>query len=419
VCLWLNLNSGFWNIKPPSNADDWQLMIRALLPFVVLPAAALSLLCRKKLHLPRNAPSRFLMAYGAFVVLATIFSPFPLWSAYWSITFLATILVAWTFVDQCDPVDSARQLLQVTWVATFVVAAIIGYQSRNSVFGDAASSYGISSDLSGLSRSSGVARWAAVPGLVCLIRAYHTRRVSLIAFFLGVAGVSFFIVYRMQSRGAIFGSVAALLFALLISSRLRRYALPFAAVAILVIVFLDSPSALWNQVTTYLQRGQTKEEFVSMTGRTRAYENGLEAFKDAPVFGRGQWTDRFVIGEHVHNSYLQAMLNGGALGAIPYFASWVAGWMLFFRLQKKRARLSPEDRCHLLECGAVMMFFTVRSIPETTTASFAVDLLVMVAVYVYLEGLSVSMVRIRLKRLALMLSHTYVSEEVARYPKVC
>jgi hypothetical protein len=34
------------------------------------------------------------------------------------------------------------------------------------------------------------------------------------------------------------------------------------------------------------------------------------------------------------------------------------------------------------------MFFTVRSIPETTTASFAVDLLVMVAVYVYLESLT-------------------------------
>jgi len=35
----------------------------------------------------------------------------------------------------------------------------------------------------------------------------------------------------------------------------------------------------------------------------------------------------------------------------------------------------------------VMMFFTVRAIPETTTASYAVDLLVMVAVYVYLETL--------------------------------
>ena len=35
-----------------------------------------------------------------------------------------------------------------------------------------------------------------------------------------------------------------------------------------------------------------------------------------------------------------------------------------------------------------MMFFTVRSIPETTTASFSVDLLVMVAIYVYLETLT-------------------------------
>jgi hypothetical protein len=39
----------------------------------------------------------------------------------------------------------------------------------------------------------------------------------------------------------------------------------------------------------------------------------------------------------------------------------------------------------------VMMFFIVRSIPETTTASFAVDLLVMVAVYVYLESLTVQL----------------------------
>ena len=87
------------------------------------------------------------------------------------------------------------------------------------------------------------------------------------------------------------------------------------------------------------------------------------------------------------------MLNGGIVGAIPYFASWIAGWMLFFKLQKTSARLSPEDRLHVLESGTVMMFFTVRAIPETTTASFAVDLLVMVAVYVYLETLSAAIPR--------------------------
>ncbi len=397
VCLWLNLNTGFWNIQSPNNASDWRNLICALFPFAVIPAAGLLLLRRGNLHLPGNSPSRLLMVYGCFATLAAFFSPDPMASLYWSMAFLATILAAWTFFDRRDPVDSARQLLQVTWAATFIVAAIIGYQARNSVFGEAASSYGVITELNGLSRSSGVARWAAVPELVCIVRAYHTRRPSLIAFFLGVASVSFFIVYRMQSRGAVFGSAAALLFAMLVSSRMRRYAIPFATVAIVVLVLLDSPAVLSNHIATYLERGQTREEFLSMTGRTRAYQEGLAAIQDAPLFGRGQWADRLIIHEHVHNSYLQALLNGGIIGAIPYFASWVAGWMLFFRLQKRRARLSPEDRVCLLEAGTVMMFFTVRAIPETTTASFAVDLLVMVAVYVYLESLTIHMKARRLR----------------------
>ena len=168
---------------------------------------------------------------------------------------------------------------------------------------------------------------------------------------------------------------------------MRRYALPFAIVAVIVLVLIETPQVASNRVSVYLMRGQTAEEFRSMTGRTEVYKQGLEAFADAPIVGRGQWADRLIIGQHSHNSFIQAMLNGGALGAIPYFASWLAGWLLFVKLQKRSARLAPEDRLFLLECGAVMMFFTFRAIPETTTASFAPDLLVMIAVYVYLETL--------------------------------
>lgn len=303
-------------------------------------------------------------------------------------TFLASIFVAWTFIDPVAPMQPTRQLLEVTWVATFTVAAIIAYQARNSVFGSAETGYWVNAELHNLSRASGVARWAAVPGLVFLVRAYYTRRFSLIAFYLAVAAVSFFIVYRMQSRGAVFGSVAALLFVLLVSSKMRHYALPFAALAIAFILILDTPETVSTSVSTYLKRGETQEEFLSMTGRTRAYKNGLIAFQSAPIFGRGQWADRLTIGEHVHNSFLQALLNAGIVGSIPYFLSWFYGWELFYRLQKRRSFLQPQDRIHVLECGAVMMFFTVRAIPETTTASFAVDLLVMAAVYVYLETLA-------------------------------
>ena len=308
-------------------------------------------------------------------------------SYYWSLTFLATILAAWNFVDQRNPIESTRVMLYATWAATFIVAAIIAYQGRGDIFGETPTGYGILGELNGLSRSSGVARWAAVPGLVCIVRAFHTRRAAHVACYLGVAAVAFFIVYRMQSRGAIFGAAAALLFILLVSSRMRRYALPFAAFAILAVVLVETPEVISTRVADYLKRGQTQEEFLSMTGRTHIYEDGLAAFADAPFFGRGQWADRLTLGEHSQNSYLQALLNGGIFGAIPYFGSWIAGWLLFFKLQKMRFRLAPQDRLSVLESGTVMMFFTIRAIPETTTASFSVDLLVMVAVYVYLETL--------------------------------
>ena len=413
-CLWSNLNTGFWNIHSPKDAGELLDLIRAVLPFAVLPAAAFLLLRRRRLNLPRIAASRLLMVYGVFAAFATIFSPVPMTSLEWSISFLATILAAWTFVDRGDPMESARQLLLVTWVATFIVAAIIGYQARNSVFSSAVSGYGIvEGELRGLSRSSGVARWAAVPGLVCLVRAYHTRRPSLIAFFLVAAAVSFYIVYRMQSRGAIFGSAAALLFALLVSSRMRRYALPFAVVAFVVLLLLDPSGFVSNRVDKYLRRGESREDFLSMTGRTRAYEHGIAAFEDAPFFGYGQWGDRLTISEHVHNSFLQALLNGGLFGGIPYSVSWIAGWILFYRVQKRSDRLRPDDRVHVLECGTVMMFFTVRAMPETTTASFSVDLLVMVAVYVYFETLNVSMACRPPRHLALMLPRASVREAVA------
>lgn len=387
ACLWLNLDSGFWNIQSPESADDWQLLLRAVLPFIVLPLAGFLLLSRRQIHLAWSGPSRLLLVYGTIAAFATVFSPEPWISAYWSIAFLATVFTAFLFPLKADPVSATRLLLQVTWGATFIVAAIIAYRGGDLIFGNAPSAYGIEGTLNDLSRSSGVARWAAVPGLVCIVRAFYTPKKTLMAFYFGIAGVSFYIVYRMQSRGAIFGAVAALVFILLISSRMRRYALPFAAVAVVCLVLIASPERASNRVVTYLMRGQSAEEFQSMTGRTRAYANGWEAFTDAPVFGRGQWADRMMIGEHVHNSFLQSMLNGGAMGAIPYLCSWLAGWLLFLRLHKRNALLAPEDRRLILECGTVMMFFSVRAIPETTTASFSVDLLVMVAVFVYLETL--------------------------------
>lgn len=390
VCLWMNLNSGFWDMQSPTTKSEWLLLIRAILPFAVLPLAAILLLGWKRLRRSWRDPSVLLFGYGILSTLAAVASPNPSQSLYWAVAFLASILAAWTFVDPADSSGSSRQLLHLTWIATFIVAMLIARQASHAIFGHLQTGYGaVTKELEEQSRSSGVARWAAVPGLVSLLRAYHCRRPLLIAIYLSCASVAFFIVYRMQSRGAVFGVMAALAFALIMASRMRRYALPFALLAIVAMLFAYSPATVSNHITAYLERGQSREEFLSMTGRTRAYRKGIAAFEDAPIVGRGQWADRLVFQEHIHNSYLQALLNAGILGGIPYFASWCFGWILFFHLHRRSRLLYEKDRLALLEAGTVMMFFTARSIPETTTASYSVDLLVMISVYVYLESLAI------------------------------
>jgi O-antigen ligase len=394
MLLLANLDTGFWEIVMPDSLEGWLTAVRACLPFLVLPLSAFILIRNSTLTFPRLAPSRLLLIYGVIATISGIYSPEPMWAAYWSIAYLATILTAWTFVDGRAPVESARTMLLITWIATLLVAAYLGRTSSAMIFGHSAAAYNRpEAGLDKLSRSSGVARWAAVPGLVCVVRAFYSRRIIPIAIFMAIAGVCFFIVFRMQSRGAFFGCVAALALIFVLSTRMQRYALPFVVIATILVFLLGSPGDIWQDVSDYVRRGQTDQLFESLSGRTRAYDHGVVAFGDAPIFGRGQWTDRLVIYEHVHNSFLQALLNGGIVGGIPYFASWAAGWILLFRLRKKWRWLGREDRICLLESGTVMMFFTVRAIPETTTASYAVDLLAMVAVYVYLETLTLDVAR--------------------------
>jgi O-antigen ligase len=392
--LWANLDTGFWNLETPDSPGGWITAIRASLPFLVLPLSAFFLLRKSSLALPRLAPSKLLLIYGILAAISSIFSPEPLWSAYWSITYLSTVLVAWNFVDERSPVESARTMLLITWVVTFVIAAYLGHSSSEMIFGHSVAAYNRpEAGLDKLSRSSGVARWAAVPGLVCVVRAFYSRHIIPIVLYAASASLCFFIVFRMQSRGAVFGAVAALALILVLSSRMRRYALPFVILSTIFLFLLESPGVISERISDYLMRGQTEELFESMSGRTQIYEHGVAAFEDAPVFGRGQWTDRLVFYEHVHNSFLQALLNAGIVGGIPYFASWIAGWIIFFKLRNRWRWLGREDRVGVLESGAVMMFFTVRAMPETTTASFAVDLLVMVAIYVYLETLLLDVAR--------------------------
>ncbi len=396
--MWLNLNTGLWDLENISGWQGYFKAARVLAPYAVLPLAFVTLLKHKRLRgLRPGGPSECLMLYGLTAAVATVFSYDAYYSHYWSVAFLSSLLVCWAYVSEAPGWKGGRQLVTVTWIVCLAGAVTLAAMAPAATLGHTGTGYGISGELKEVSRSSGVARWAAVPGLVCLSRLIHSRRWLERAVYCGLALVAFWVVYRMQSRGAIFGVLGAIALLLICSSSGRTVLGVPLSIGAVVLVVLGSMGTFREGFIEYLHRGQSDEEFESMTGRTRAYASARVEIATSPIVGRGQWGDRLspVVAEHVHNSFYGALLYGGFIGFVPYVLSWLTGWWLWLKLWRAKRCLLAEDRELVFECGLVMAFFTMRAIPETTTAGYAVDLLVMAACYCYLESLSVTILSTR------------------------
>lgn len=364
--------------------------IRAAVPYIVLPLTLLMKGAKNTNSISFSwAPSEMLRKYGYVVLLSSLFAIVLSLSIYYGAAYLAVLVVAGLIQKNYPSLVASRFWLEVNWIVMTIFACVMIYIGRKYLSLDSESAYGITSaahDVAGgaMSRSSGVARFAAVPGLVCLCRVITSRSWrKLIWGFVSV--VFIYVVYKCQSRGAIFGTLGALPLILLAGcGRIKT----MLAVGFLIVLqmFLDPELTTLQKFEEHIRRGQNTEEFKSMTGRTRPWKNAIEAFGKSPIIiGYGNWADRSIINEHVHNAFLQALLFGGLLGLGLYVGSWVAGWYLFLKIIQKQALLAEPDHKLFLEAAAVMAFFTIRSIPETTTASFSVDLMVMVPVFCYLE----------------------------------
>jgi O-antigen ligase len=388
VLMWTNINAGPWNMSNPEGAMGMVHAVRAALPLLVLPVGLVLTVSRRGTDAASwCGPARLLAIYGIVAAAAAVLSPNPVTSLYWAVTFLACILAGAEMLKE-RRLSSAATVVILTWCVAAAVALIIAAFVKDDLVNDQGQLAGYNSfhkgaDVGGMgmSRSSGVTRFSAVPATIAFSMLWFGKSKLRFLWLAPWAGFTFIII-AMQSRGGLFGYVAALA-AVILLHRARTKVIVLIIVLVGVAVLADN--TLPATVSEYLHRGEDDAGMVSMTGRTRAWAEGWEAFKESPVIGAGHWADRMIIGEHVHNAFMQALLSAGLIGLIPYTASWVVAWIMFVRCLKRRESLPPLHRMLLIQCGAILTFFTVRSIPETTTASFSVDLLVMVPVMMYLE----------------------------------
>jgi O-antigen ligase len=144
------------------------------------------------------------------------------------------------------------------------------------------------------------------------------------------------------------------------------------------------PERKVEQVSEHIFRGQSIEELQTMTGRTKSWEKGWKKVLKSPVWGYGPQADRYLIKEHVHNTYMYALMSSGFAGAAAFAGGLLWAWILFLRAIIRGFADRFGQRMFLIQAGGILAFFTVRSIPEVCGAMFGVDFMVLLPVLAYL-----------------------------------
>jgi hypothetical protein len=138
-------------------------------------------------------------------------------------------------------------------------------------------------------------------------------------------------------------------------------------------------------VSTEQQAPLINKEFFTFTGRTAVWAEGLKLLKNSPFIGFGFHSDRLILGTHMHNSVMQALFQAGFLGAIPFVAAIIFGWVLLARIVRNLAGLPTAHKHLVIQSGGVFAFFTMRSLPESTGTFFGIDWLILALLLLYLH----------------------------------
>jgi len=140
-----------------------------------------------------------------------------------------------------------------------------------------------------------------------------------------------------------------------------------------------------SEEETILALAQDVGDFLSMTGRTTFWSEGLSLYKNSPIIGRGFHADRLLIGDHIHNAYIHSLLQTGTIGGLAFMAALVLAWILLVRLLLHLRSITGLDRAILIHVTGLAAFFAVRTIPESTGAFFSIDWLILAPMLLYIQ----------------------------------
>lgn len=191
VALWLSLQAGdIGGIFRSGNLFDRLHALRAVIPLAAIFASVAFILFqqrRQRQTISLLGPLGLTAIYGAVGLLASLNSPAALTAVYWSLAYLSVPVVLWAVVWNPRPLSRAAEVVNLNWLV------IIGGVCALFVFGLVKMDLGTLiadpslllqcqsgrawvAETSGVLRSTGVGRYAAISAIVALSLFWRGQR---------------------------------------------------------------------------------------------------------------------------------------------------------------------------------------------------------------------------------------------------
>lgn len=146
------------------------------------------------------------------------------------------------------------------------------------------------------------------------------------------------------TRSSIAAGFASLILVFATADRRRwigRSCLVVVAAAVAGLLLLEHA----DPIARYLLRGQTQEEFSTLTGRAKLWEFSLSIIEQQPILGHGYGAARvllprgFAWAGHAHNLWVEASLGLGLVGftLISAWLTWI--WWVVISLRRRESSL--------------------------------------------------------------------------------
>jgi O-antigen ligase len=343
-----------------------------------------------------SLPLICLIVYGTFGLISSFYSPYPQLTLYKASLIIVSVLAGSIALSYRDKYYYARKLIELTILFIFllVLTIVIGaiFAPEKAFTFRPGMKLGMLGGWLVVINPNGAALLAGLLALVSLNRLISTPGARKKLFLIALFCLSLSVMLLAQSRTVTAAFIPSAMLILLRNA--PKTLVLVGLMGVLLVVGLSDELPI-EEVGTYMMRGQTKQQWETWSGRLVAWQIAWERFKDAPIFGYGMAAGvrygaigKELIGSHLHNSYMEVLLNSGLLGFFPWFFSlFITAKKLLLQYVFPPITFTGEMKRFHTEMTAVIVLILIRSLAGTTLVYFEYFFMLFIGIIAYAASL--------------------------------